>query len=249
LDRDQVAPGQALFATVHWRAEVQTAPMTATLALQQEGADLAQVVDPVGGRYPVDRWREGQAVVEHRRLVVPPGAETGPATVVLRVGEQEIEIDQVMVAAEAHVFEPPPMEHELGVRFGDVAELLGYDLAQTEVTSNQPVTLTLYWRALEGASVANYTVFTHILAADGHLVGQHDGPPAQGKRPTPGWIVEEVLVDRHPMVFREEYVGPARIEVGLYDPVTLDRVPTADGADHLILPTPLDVIQRRSLLN
>jgi hypothetical protein len=96
---------------------------------------------------------------------------------------------------------------------------------------------------LEGAAAANYAVFTHILAADGHLVGQHDGPPAEGQRPTPGWLVDEIVIDRHPMAFREVYVGPAQIEVGLYDPATLDRVLTADGADHLILPSSLDVVQ------
>lgn len=242
LDREEVAPGQALFATLHWQGRAGSAPTTATLALEQDGADLAAEVSPVGGRYPVERWQDGQAVVEHRRLVVPPGAAAGPATARLRIAGQEIEVGRVTLTAEAHLFDPPPMEHELGVRFGEVAELLGYDLAQTEVTSGQPVTLTLYWRALEGAA-ANYAVFTHILAADGHLVGQHDGPPAEGQRPTPGWLVDEIVIDRHPMAFREVYVGPAQIEVGLYDPATLDRVLTADGADHLILPSSLDVVQ------
>lgn len=243
LDREQVAPGQSIYVTLHWRAEGQAASMTATLSLQQGDVDLVRAAEPVGGRYPVDRWREGQAVVEHRRLGIPAGASTGPAAVRLRVGEREIDIGQVGVAAEAHVFVPPPIEHQVTVRFGDVAELMGYDLDQTEVTSNQPVTLTLYWRALEGAAAADYTVFTHILSADGRLVGQHDGPPAEGRRPTRGWIGDEIVVDRHPMAFREAYVGPARIEIGLYDPATLDRVPTDSGADFLILPTPLNVVQ------
>ncbi|MGD1992967.1 MAG: glycosyltransferase family 39 protein [Anaerolineae bacterium] len=242
LDRDQVAPGQALFATLHWQAGTSTSPTTATLAFRQGGADLTAVAAPVGGRYPADRWEDGQVVVEHRRLVVPGEAAAGPATVHLRVGEQQVEVGQVGVAAEAHVFELPPVQHELNVRFGDVAELVGYDVAHTEVIADQPVTLTLYWRALEGATAANYTVFTHILAADGHLVGQHDGPPAEGRRPTPGWITDEIVVDRHPMAFREAYAGPAQIEVGLYDPETLDRVPTADGSGFTLLPTPLNVL-------
>lgn len=243
VDREQVAPGQSLFVTLHWRAEGRPVPVTATLSLQQGGVDLARAVEPVGGGYPADRWQEGQSVIEPRRLVVPAGASTGPAAVRLHVGEREIDIGYVDVTAEAHVFVPPPMEHPLTVRFGDVAELLGYDLVQTEVTSSQLVTLTLYWRALEGAAAADYTVFTHILAVDGHLVGQHDGPPAEGRRPTPGWIGDEIVVDRHPMAFREVYTGPAQIEIGLYDPVTLDRVPIAGGADSLILPTPLNVVQ------
>jgi len=242
LDREAISPGQPIFVTLRWRAE---GPMgsrvAASLALEQGGAVLAADAAPVGGRYPTDRWAAGQTVVEHRRLIVPPSAAGGPAVVVLQVGERRVELGQVEVVTGGHIFEPPPMGHEFRVRFGDVAELLGYDLASTEVAAGEPVTITLYWRAMEGAGRADYTVFTHVLAGDGHLVGQHDGPPAEGARPTRGWVVGEVVVDRHVMLFREPYTGPARIEVGLYDGATLERVVTERGETFVLLPASLTV--------
>ena len=142
----------------------------------------------------------------------------------------------MQVAAGEHTFTVPPLSHELRVRFGDVAELLGYDLEPTSPQAGEPVRVTLYWRALEGSGQANYTVFAHILAADGHLVGQHDGPPAGGTRPTTGWIPGEVISDSHEMTFREPYSGPAHVEVGLYDPVTMARVTTENGTGCVLLP-------------
>jgi len=244
LDREVVSPGQPLYITLRWEGEkeVRTLP-AADLILEQREETLVAASAPVGGRYPIDRWAVGQTVVEHRRLIVPPTALDGPALVALDIGDRRVELGQVRIVAGEHLFEPPPMARELRVRFGDVAELLGYDLGRTEVTWGEPVTVTLYWRALDGAATADYTVFTHILAADGRLVGQHDGLPAGGTRPTPGWLPGEVIVDRHPMAFREFYVGPARIEVGLYDAATMERVSTTQGETFLLLPTLLTVVE------
>ncbi len=241
LDREVVSPGQPLYVTLRWHGWNPSCLCTATLSLVQGDTPLVTATDPIGGRYPADRWAAGQTVVEHRRLVIPPTAAAGPAVVVLGVGDRRIELGSVAVSASGHCFEPPPIGYEFQVRFGDVAELVGYDLDAAEIAAGQPVTLTLYWRALEGAGRADYTVFTHILAEDGHLVGQHDGPPAEGTRPTRGWVVGEIVVDRHVMAFREPYTGPARIEVGLYDAVTLERVATEGGETFALLPTFLTI--------
>ncbi|HIP87926.1 MAG TPA: hypothetical protein EYH27_05765 [Anaerolineales bacterium] len=134
----------------------------------------------------------------------------------------------------------------VGARFGDVAELVGYDLANDQVTSSEGVALTLYWRALEGAATAEYVVFTHLLTPDGWLIAQHDGPPAGGARPTTGWVAGEVIVDPHVLVFNDEgaaYTGEARLAVGLYlGGAPQARVSLAGGGDHVVLPTVINVI-------
>ncbi|RLC62565.1 MAG: hypothetical protein DRI80_06090, partial [Chloroflexota bacterium] len=66
-------------------------------------------------------------------------------------------------------------------------------------------------------------------------------PPAGGTRPTPGWLPGEIITDHHEMTFREPYVGPATIEVGLYDSATLERVVAATGDTSVILPSSLNV--------
>ncbi|MBN1953734.1 MAG: glycosyltransferase family 39 protein [Anaerolineae bacterium] len=241
LDRAVAAPGQPIFVTLHWAGEQNSPPPQATLLIQQGESVLATTSAPVGGRYSTDQWLSGQPVVEHRYLVVPPAAADGPAALLLQAAGQRVELGTIEVAAGERRFDPPPMSHELGIRFGDVAELLGYDLAATTVPAGEPVPLTLYWRALEGAATADYTVFAHLLAADGRLVGQHDGPPAGGGRPTTGWLPGEIIVDPHVLTFREAYTGSARVEVGLYDPASMVRVVVEGGADFVLLPALLTV--------
>lgn len=130
----------------------------------------------------------------------------------------------------------------VNVRFGDFAELVSFSLPAAEFSSAQPVQLTLSWRGLGGVSPVNYTVFTHLLAEDGHLIAQHDGFPAEGARPTTNWTAGEVIIDPHLMVFQDTaYTGPARILVGLYSP-TDGRVLTQTGADHVTLPTTITII-------
>lgn len=131
---------------------------------------------------------------------------------------------------------------EVHVGFGDFAELTGYELLAAEVTTAQPLPLTLYWRGREGSSPSDYLVFTHLLSGDGRLIAQHDGVPANGTRPTTGWIAGETVVDPHAMIFQDTaYTGPARIAVGLYDSAT-GRVTTQTGADHVVLPITIIIV-------
>ncbi|MDY6877774.1 MAG: glycosyltransferase family 39 protein [Chloroflexota bacterium] len=258
LDRQTAAPGQSLHVTLRWRSRgAVTAPpaittplpdLRPTLTLSQAGSTLVTVDDaPAGGRYPTDLWQPGEVVLEHHSLTIPPTAADGPASLTIELGDRRVILGRVEITAGEHLFAPPPLAHEVHIRFGHVAELLGYDLPPSpsyeegSLAGERIVPITLYWRALEGAASANYTVFTHVLAADGHLVALHDGPPASGTRPTPGWLPGEIIADHHEMSFREAYTGPAVIEVGLYDSTTLERVVAATGETFVILPSPLNV--------
>ena len=165
-----------------------------------------------------------------------PFAEDGEATLEIEIQSQRFRLADLRVKGTEHIYEVPSMEHQLGVVFGGFAELLGYDLAHEVASAQEPVGLTLYWRAVSDAPPVAYTVFTHLLDGEGRLVGQHDGPPGGGRRPTTGWVVGEIIVDRHEMIFKDPfYVGPARVEVGMYDPATLERMATSSGADHVLL--------------
>ncbi|MDW8068366.1 MAG: hypothetical protein RML46_05595 [Anaerolineae bacterium] len=129
-------------------------------------------------------------------------------------------------------------------RFGDVAELLGYDLTTTTLSPGQNVGVTLYWRALPGAGTLNYQVFVHLLPPDiSRMLGQHDGMPVEGTRPTTTWTAGEVLVDFHPVpLVVTDYTGEARIAVGFYDPAAPHiRVPVVGGTDYVLLPVTLQV--------
>ena len=120
---------------------------------------------------------------------------------------------------------------------------MGYDLAAQTVKAGEPLALTLYWQATGPLGDAPLTVFTHLLDASGRLIAQHDSPPAEAQRPTPGWTTDETVIDAHRLTFTDPaYTGDAVLEVGLYDPVTGARLPTPDGTGRILLPTPLRVI-------
>lgn len=172
------------------------------------------------------------------RVRVEPAKIPGAARLMLEVNGKTAALADLTISKVARQFAPLPMGHEVSVRFGGFAELLGYDLDRTEVSTSEGLRLTLYWRAsTEGPSVS-YAVFTHVLSESGVLVGQHDGLPMLGQRPTTGWVVGEIIVDAHDIEFRDAtYRGHGIIEVGLYDPNSMARVLTDAGEDHFVLPT------------
>jgi hypothetical protein len=138
---------------------------------------------------------------------------------------------------------PPSPDYAAYARFGDVAEFLGYELVATELNTTQPVGLTLYWRALEGASAADYLVFTHLLSPDlSRVIAQHDGVPAAGSRPTAGWAPGEIIVDYHELTFYEpDYVGTGQLSIGLYI-LDGERVVIEGVGDNLVLPTTISIV-------
>jgi mannosyltransferase len=190
-------------------------------------------------RYPTSEWAQGEVVFEQRDLVYPPGGDR--ALLEMELNGEIVPLTEIVLDTIERAFAAPPMPHLIGVRFGGFAELLGYDLDMTEVTTSEKVGLTLYWRAINDEPLsASYTVFAHVLSEDGRLIGQHDGKPAGGTRPTQTWVSGEVITDTHEISFNDfTYQGTALIEVGLYESHTIERVPTEDDRDHIIFPTKL----------
>ena len=141
-----------------------------------------------------------------------------------------------------------PLSGGMDVQFGDFGRLTGYELSSAQIASGESLAVTLYWQGLAGSSPVNYTVFTHLLAEDGQLIAQHDGPPANGSAPTNTWEAGETIQDPHQLTFKSEagdYTGPATVMVGLYDPGNINaRVNTNQGQDYVILPVTVNVVPR-----
>lgn len=139
-----------------------------------------------------------------------------------------------------------PLSGSMDVRFGDFGALVGWRLSAGEITVGKPLMLTLFWRGLDGDSSINYTVFTHLISADGQLLAQHDGPPAGGAANTSTWEAGETIQDTHELAFKsgiEDGTGPASVLVGLYDPGNVDdRVMNSQGQDFVTLPVTVNVV-------
>ena len=101
--------------------------------------------------------------------------------------------------------------------------------------SPKPLAITLYWRA-EQAIEEDYTVTVQLLDANGRLVDQDDGVPANGARPTSAWRPGEVIADQHALSKLASLPsGDYTLVVGLYQQPSLQRLLAADGKDHVLL--------------
>lgn len=107
------------------------------------------------------------------------------------------------------------------VNFDQTFLLQGWTVTQLD---EQTVQVDLIWQKTTDAQ-PNQIAFLHVLSAAG-LVAQADAPPG-GDYWFPHWWRENQLVQERRILTLTEPFDPAihTIRVGLYDPVTLDRLP------------------------
>jgi hypothetical protein len=122
--------------------------------------------------------------------------------------------------------------HLVGDVFGGAVRLLGYDVTSTD---NTTVGVTLYWESLDSV-VEDYTVFVHLLGADGSLLAQSDVLPADGYYPTSAWQPGQVVLSHHSLQLPpDDLLGAYTLLVGLYRPDDGVRL-SGVGQDGLALP-------------
>lgn len=231
-----LSAGQGVRVTLRWTvtpACCAEAPWTeGTLALQGQGWRVAQ---PVRAFAPFS--------LDWHAFLVPAEAE-GPAELVLELpGAAPVTLARYTVERTDRLFALPPFAVPVRSEFAGVAVLEGFSVAQTTISPGEALGLTLVWRAT-GTPQVSYRVFTHLLNEAGRVIAQHDDVPVGGTRPTSSWVAGEYLLDTYRLDFNEEgqlYRGLARLEVGFYDPQTGARVPTTNGADHVMLPIEIRV--------
>jgi hypothetical protein len=230
-----LTPGQEMRITLYWHLErscCETLAATdAALVLRGEGWS---VVQPVEAYMPYS--------LDWHALVVPAEA-SGPAMLALEA-DDVFPLAKYTIEPSEHLFSAPAYDITVQTEFNGLAVLEGFSLAHTTVVApSEPVNLTLVWRVVETPPVS-YRVFTHLLNTDGRVIAQHDAYPVNRARLTTSWVRGEYLVDPYALEFNEEgrnYRGPAWLEVGFYDPDTGNRVQTAGGADHIVLPVEIVV--------
>ena len=91
-----------------------------------------------------------------------------------------------------------------------------------------PVALT--WR-LRAPARHDYKVFVHVTRLDGFAIGQHDAGPLNDLRPFTTLTAGEDVRDNHGVALSTGERGELRVVIGLYDPVTQQRVLSDGGED------------------
>ncbi len=111
---------------------------------------------------------------------------------------------------------------------GDRVRLIAYEFDDAPARANESRRLVLYWETTATLE-RDYTVFVHLYAEDGRLVGQTDNAPVTGTFPTRAWDANEIVVDAYDVrVPPEMPAGAYRLMAGMYDTASLERLRAVD---------------------
>jgi hypothetical protein len=99
--------------------------------------------------------------------------------------------------------------------------------------TGQAVRVSLYWEAI-AAPGAERTVSVRLYDASGALVGQYDGLPGRGKKPTSWWQEGWKIRDVYDLVVSPQAErGPGSVALLVYDTVSGAHLTWEDGAVEL----------------
>jgi hypothetical protein len=120
--------------------------------------------------------------------------------------------------------------------FGGEMTLLGYALHTEAAKPGEVVRLTLYWQS-QIAMDRNWSIFVHVVDADGVIAAQRDRYPGQGALAATLLQPGQTFADEYAIPIPQTAYSPieARLVVGLYDLTDGARLALPDGRDALAL--------------
>jgi len=251
IDNWAVKAGDALHLTLYWQTQQQMERIykVFTHLLDGEGNMWGQKDEIAWGWFhPTTEWLPGEVIVQE--FEIPVSADAPPGEYTIEVGMYDMETnerlpvfdeagnrlpgDRILLSKkpavrwEGSFTIPASIQHPMQVNLADKVSSLGYDLLENKIKPGGTLQLTLYWQAQSRMST-NYKVFTHLLDADEHIWGQQDNVPGQGRYPTTGWLEGEVIVDEYEIAVQPDAPpGEYILEIGMYDALTLQRLPVFD---------------------
>jgi 4-amino-4-deoxy-L-arabinose transferase-like glycosyltransferase len=243
IGREVVHPGERVPVTAYWQA---VGPVTKNYSVfvHLSGRNYQNVGQfnsyPGLGLRPTTTLAPGQIVADTYPVLVEGGSEA-PTRLLVNLGLFDFEeagrpglpaltpngtpasstVGQLKLTPTAWpaAGDTPPVAD-----FGDSLTLAEYALEDCDAGV---CVLTLTWVA-RGKPSADYTVFIHLWRDGAQVVG-FDAPPLAGDYPTSLWEAGEVIHDPHPFNLATLAPGEYRILVGLYHPVTGERLPAQIG--------------------
>jgi 4-amino-4-deoxy-L-arabinose transferase-like glycosyltransferase len=244
--------GDSLSFSLFWQSLSDHNQAYVVFAQLQDQSNMPLALSESPPIYPSQYWSTGTLLRDPREIPLPATLPAGTYRLVVGLlhpdgtrltvqDRDQVVLTTVETTQRSHVFSPPSPGQSMDARFGDSARLVGYDLAEGDhVQAGQWLRLVLHWQALETID-RHYTVFVHLVDANGRIVGQRDQIPGDGQFPTTSWVPGEYLSDTHIIPLKPDTPpGQYWIEIGLYNPLDGTRLPVtaADGqplGDHLLL--------------
>ena len=117
----------------------------------------------------------------------------------------------------------------LGVNLSDLITLDAANLPLDQIQRGTAIDLTLFWRGQRRITTP-YSVFVHLIDANGQLRQQIDTEPGAGTAPTPLWTPGLTVTDRYALdVPADLPPGIYQLRAGLYPTgQPLNRLPVSD---------------------
>ncbi len=153
-----------------------------------------------------------------------------PSTITLSDSNEASLAHQFDTSARPDVFARSARgEQSAKANFGNLVQLVGYNLNTQRAYPGGRVPVTLYWQALTNIPTS-YQIFTHIESETG-LVAQADGVPVCWTYPTNNWRPGQIIADQHAIPLSPDVTpGTYPLEIGLYLPDTFVRLDILDEA-------------------
>lgn len=258
-------PGETITFSLFWRAQKTMSQDFALFAhlidAKEEIAANADVI-PALGAYSTFLWKPDEVIPTHHQIKIP--ARTRPAKYRIEIGltnildgnrldvldARGVSLDSRVILGAVKIAPATPLmdtpRESQSANFDQRIALLGYTLPTRSVKPGESVTLSLYWQA-RAEMDRDYTVFVHMLDADGNIVAQSDHQPQAGNYPTSIWDAGERVRDEFALNLPNDLAnGKYQIKIGWYDLETGARLSARDASDqilgdHILLDAALEV--------
>lgn len=232
LTPSTLEPGDALAVTLYWRLDAPQ-PDAPRVEVQVTGRGYAPVggalSQPGRGQYPMSAWPPGAVVADRFRLLTDPGllAPVEGRVFVALEGASERALAGVV---KFRPNPPPSLLPTTLATFEPGLTLAGLEWCPDSAERGQTLPITLTWQATAPIG-RDLTTFIHLLAPDGSLAAQTDGPPQGGDYPTHWWDTGEQIQDVHYLVLPTNLPpGVYRVMLGWYDAALVRAPAYVDGA-------------------
>lgn len=233
VETDTARPGDVVWLTLYWRAD--TPPVAPPeLVLEVFGREVDRIANLHSyhgrGLFPANLWPAG-AIVADRFAVRVEADAAAPvlARVFARVDDGEPGIEVATITVVPH--EPPPAPAVWQAMLGDHIALVSAEVIPAQSQPGQVVRINVRWHVPRGRPQQDYTTLIHLGQPDRPPLATGDSPPLRGDYPTRAWGNGVTIDDDYRLTVPANLVpGRYPIWIGMYDPITGERLPvTVEG--------------------